>query len=180
MTHWKRNSFSIPYGKAGRSFVNELTRLYQAFGSASAMESVALKAAIVLPILLLQKPSKKFKPKDHITCLERRLPLWLSGRLMDLVNERRALQERLPRTHRMSYKNSDNLARSFSNLMFDGKCKAALDLLSYDDKGGRLHLDDEVNMHKTVKDILINKHPPAQPIHPSCIVSEAPQDPHPW
>ncbi len=44
--------------------------------------------------------------------------------------------------------------------------------------GGRLHLDDEVNMHKTVKDILIDKHPPAQPIHPSCIVSEAPQDPH--
>ncbi len=34
-------------------------------------------------------------------------------------------------------------------------------------------------MHKTVKDILIDKHPPAQPIHPSCIVSEAPQDPHP-
>ncbi len=55
VTHWRRNSFSIPYGKAGRSFVNELTRLYQAFGSASAMESVALKAAIVLPILLLQE-----------------------------------------------------------------------------------------------------------------------------
>ncbi len=72
----------------------------------------------------------KSQARSLITCLERRLPLWLSGRLMDLVNEGSALQERLPCTHRMSYKNSDNLTRSFSNLMFDGKCKAALDLTS--------------------------------------------------
>ena len=45
--HWRRNCFSVPNGKAGREFVSELARLYQAFGSASALESLALKATIV-------------------------------------------------------------------------------------------------------------------------------------
>ncbi len=63
---WRRNCFSVPTGKAGKGVVSELARLYQTFGSASALESVALKAAIVLPILLLQKPSKSSKCKDHI------------------------------------------------------------------------------------------------------------------
>ena len=61
VTHWRRNCLSIPFGKAGRGFVNELSRLYLAYGSASALESVALKAAIVFPILLLQKPSRTSK-----------------------------------------------------------------------------------------------------------------------
>ena len=73
VVHWRRNCFSVPLGKAGREFVSELSRLYQAYGQASALESVALKAATVLPILLLQKPCKRSKAKEHIRCLERRL-----------------------------------------------------------------------------------------------------------
>ena len=70
VVHWRRNCFSVPLGKAGRDFVSELSRLYLAYGSASTLESVALKAAIVFPILLLQKPSKGSKIKNHIKCLE--------------------------------------------------------------------------------------------------------------
>lgn len=65
--------------------MNKLSRLHLALGSASALESVALKATIVLPILLLQKPSKTFKNKEHI--LKRRLSLWSSGELMELVKK---------------------------------------------------------------------------------------------
>ena len=78
--HWRRNCFRVPFGKAGKGFVNELSRLYLAYGSASALESVALQATILL-ILLLQKPSQT---KEHIACLERRLSLWSSGELMSL------------------------------------------------------------------------------------------------
>ena len=58
--------------------------------------SVNLKTATVLPILLLQKPSKKSKTKDHIKCLERRLANWSNGDLEELVKESRTLQHRLP------------------------------------------------------------------------------------
>ena len=70
--HWKMNLFRVPYGKAGKSFVSELARLFKSFAEGSALESVALKACTLMPILL-QKPARKSKPKDHILCLERRL-----------------------------------------------------------------------------------------------------------
>ena len=49
VVHWRPNPFKDTYGKARKSFVLELTRLYKAFTSSSAMESIAMKAAIVLP-----------------------------------------------------------------------------------------------------------------------------------
>ena len=71
---------------------------------------------------------------------------------------------------------SPNLARTFSNLMFKGKCKAALDLLSDSGKGGVLHLNALVNSDDSsslsVREALLQKHPPAQQVHPECIVDE--------
>ena len=65
VVHWRPNLLKVPFGKVGKSFVSELTRMYKAFVSSSGMESIAIKAAIVLhaPILLLQKPSSKSKAK---------------------------------------------------------------------------------------------------------------------
>ena len=51
--HWRRNCFTVPLGRVGRDFVSELSKLYFAFASASSLESVALKAVTILPILLL-------------------------------------------------------------------------------------------------------------------------------
>ena len=181
VVHWRRNCFTVPFGKAGKDFVRELSRLYSAYGSASALESVALKAALVFPILLLQKPSRASKTKHHITHLERRLRWWSNGELDELAREGRAIQQRLPKNGLT--KVNSNLARSFSNLMFMGKCKAALDLLSREEKGGILHLDDLVNPDNpnspTVRESLISKHPVGQPVYNSCIIPNEPQDPHP-
>ena len=63
--HWKINLFKIPYGAIEKSFMSELARLFKAFSESSALESVALRAATIMPILLLQKPGKKSKAKDH-------------------------------------------------------------------------------------------------------------------
>ena len=178
---WRRNCFSVPTSKAGREFVSELARMYQAFGSAAALELVALKASIVLPILLLQKPCKASKTKNHVKCLERRLQYWLNGELDELVREGRTIQQRLPKSR--PARADSNIARTFSNLMFKGKCKAALDLLSESDKGGILHLDARVNpddlSSPTVREALLQKHPPSQKLHSECIVDEEPQEPHP-
>ena len=57
-------------GRAGKCFVSELVRLYKAFASNSAMECIALKAAVVLPVLMQQKPSTKLKAKEHSACFE--------------------------------------------------------------------------------------------------------------
>jgi len=45
----------------------------------SAMDCAALKAAIVLPALLLQKPHAMSKAKDHSIHLECRIKLWENG-----------------------------------------------------------------------------------------------------
>ncbi len=64
------------------------------------------------------------------------------------------------------------IARNFGNLMFKGKTHAALDLLANTGKGGVLHLEQPADSadpnSKTVKEILESKHPPAQPLLPSC------------
>ena len=68
VVHWRRNKLKyIPTGKAGKEFTHEL---FLAFVSASSMESVALRAAILLPTLLLLKPHRRSKAKEHVVCLE--------------------------------------------------------------------------------------------------------------
>ena len=86
------------------------------------MEPVALKAATVLPILFLQKTKQKVKSeRAHPASGE------TTYKLVQLLNEGRALQQRLPndQTHQANF----NLAHLFSNLMFAGKCKVALDVV---------------------------------------------------
>ena len=65
--------------------------------------------------------------------------------------------------------------------MFKGKCKAALDL-SDSGKGSVLHLDAHIKpddpSSSSVREALLQKHPPAQQVHPECIVVEEPQEPH--
>ena len=39
------------------------------------LKSIALKATLIMPVLCLQKPSKKSKLKDHLVSIERRLKL---------------------------------------------------------------------------------------------------------
>ena len=43
--------FMVPFGKAGTEFITELTYL-NSYGIASALECIALKAAMEMPVLL--------------------------------------------------------------------------------------------------------------------------------
>ena len=116
--NWRRNLFKVPSGKAGKAFVLELAHLFRSYASATALESVALKAAMVMPQLLLQKPSATSKAKDHCDYLDRRLSarkrddidgLLCKGR----VNQRHLMQQRWKAT----CTDAEHLAASFSKLM---------------------------------------------------------------
>ena len=95
VTHWRRNVFLVPSGEAGKEFVLELARLFRTYAESSALESIALTAAMVLPTLLLQKPPGQSKAKDHVLCLGRRMQLWKNGNINELVIEGRVIQEHL-------------------------------------------------------------------------------------
>ena len=175
VTHWRKNHFTVPLGNIGKKFVGELSRLFRAFAEQSALESVALVATTIMPILLLQKPTFNSKPKDNTTCLERHLKLWLEGNINALVLEGRCLQKHLHKSAQNVH-NKDNTPRSFANLMFSGKTEAALGLLSntHTRKGGVLlstDLSDPNNPSSpTVLETLKKKHPPGRPIQPSALI----------
>ena len=73
VVHWKRNLYLLRYGKVGKAFLGELAKLLNSYASQSAYECIALKASFLMQVLLLQKPTKTSKAKDHVQCLEKRL-----------------------------------------------------------------------------------------------------------
>ena len=172
-------TLTVPYGSAGK-FVYELSTLYRAYAEGSTMECIVLKRITVMSVLL-QKPHFKSKPKDHSSCLERCLQSWSEGDLNNLLLEGRILQNHLPKPN-ASKNGSTSLALTFSNLMFQGKTSAALQLLTQNGNSGVLPVNDPVHQSdsesQTVLDILKSKHPQAQPASPDTILwnsSKAPQ-----
>ena len=95
IVHWKRNLFVVPRGRSGTQFVCKLTRLLEGYSSATALESVGMKAVMVLPALLLQRPHHKSKDREHIARLEDRLSRWHDGDIASLLHEGRTIQDRL-------------------------------------------------------------------------------------
>ena len=55
-------------------------------------KNIVFKAIMIMPNLLLQKPSKNSKAKDHLTALERRMQSWLKGDLMELLHGGETIQ----------------------------------------------------------------------------------------
>ena len=87
IAHFRRNIFNIPSGRAGKNFIGELTFWLKQFNS------IALKAFMVLPSLILQKPSATSKSKEHSIIIERRLALWRQGGVNLLMKEVRFIQD---------------------------------------------------------------------------------------
>ena len=57
----------------------------------SPLKDIAFKAMMAMPNLLLQKPSQKSKSKDHLSALERKMELWYSAEVMELLKESEAI-----------------------------------------------------------------------------------------
>ncbi len=161
IVHWRRNIFFVPSGSSGKTFVRELARLLRTFTENSALAPVAMTAVMTMPHLLLQKPTPKSRCKEHSSHLDRRLALWKSGNIEELMQESRAIQVRLlNQTRRNFEKDPNRLAASFAKLMFQGRTRAALRLLDESQAGGGLlSLDSVPSEGQTVRQILKEKHP---------------------
>ena len=163
---WNKFFFSVHRGAEGAKFVNEMGRMLQLFANGSGFESISLKAAMILPSLMLMKPSKKSKAKEERLHLKRRLELWEKGELRQLKDEAEALQRRLS-TRNSSLSEKESIARCFGNLLRKGKLKDAMHLL----KGDTLKpwkSTDVVN-GRSIAEILQEKHPDRRELHSSTL-----------
>ena len=106
IVYWKKNLFLLPSGKAGKQYIDETTKLMNEWLQESPLKDIAFKAIMIMPNLLLQKPSKNSKAKDHLKALERRLESWISGDLLELLKEAETIQKSL-----RSKKTSTNMAK---------------------------------------------------------------------
>ena len=120
---WRRNLFKVPTGKAGQEFVTELTNCLKHFSAGTSLQPIALKMAMITFPLLLQKPSRKSKAKDHTNYLTKRLEWWKAGNISAIIHEGREIQKRLIAAKRNSAENTDKI---FTRLMLHGKVAAAL------------------------------------------------------
>ena len=76
IVYWRQNLFLVPTGNAGKRFIKEMTRLINSWLDTTAIKPVALKALMVMPALLLQKPSRT----PHRIMGERQHPRFASRR----------------------------------------------------------------------------------------------------
>ena len=143
VVQWRRNLFKVLSGKAGKAFVHKLTRLFQAYAEGSALESVALTCAMTMPALVLQRSHQSSKTKEHVSCLERRMKAWREEKIDLLLHEGRTIQSHLTIKPRTAASQTE-LSQKFANLMFEGKVRPAIHLLTDHCGGGALNLDSIV------------------------------------
>ena len=145
----------------------------------TSLHSIALLPALFFQVLLLQKPHAKSKAnKDHISCLECRLVLWHAGDFSVLVKVGKCIQDHLQSFIHKSGRRI--VAHAFDCLMSMGKVFVAIKLLSVDAKDGVLSLESQISCgldkagcpaSESVKDILVDKHPPATEAVPEMLLS---------
>ena len=115
---------------------------------------------MILPPLLLQKPSKTSKAKDHVVYLQRRLSLWKEGRIEELLRESKTIQRKITQSKR---KPSQNPERVFVRLMLLGKVSAALRWIGN-------HSNGPLEVTDNVLNILREKHPKANDMIDSVVL----------
>ena len=124
---WKHNLFMVPFGKTGKTFISNMASLFFDYANNSSSESVSLKAALIMPALLLQRPHDTSTTKENVSCLDRRLQLWSEGSIADLLSEGKLIQSRLRRVSPNSGSHSDDhRATVFANLVMQGKISDAI------------------------------------------------------
>lgn len=168
---YKQNIFKLPSGAAGKDFIRETTRLLRSWTSKSGLKDVSWKCIMVMPALLLQKPSKQSKSKDHVAALKRRLACWKKGDIEELLKECNTIQSRIKIS--APQKTTEATSKRFAALMKQGKINAAVKLLTSSMEGGILNLDTETMT------LLQSKHPEPTPCTEEAIYDQQAPDVHP-
>ena len=138
----------------------------------------SLNAAMLMPTLLLQQTNRNSNNKTDAANLLRRLELWREGKLHELVAEGSSIHRNLAMPNK---KKPQSRNKQFSNAMKQGKLGSAISCLLNEMGKGVLGLKDTTD-GKTVKELLLEKHPKARNGDPDSIVSQTeiePPDFHP-
>ena len=157
----------LPRGNAGKRYIDEITRLMGAWINDSPMKNIVFKAIMVMPNLLLQKPSKQSKAKDHLNALDRRINLWISE---ELVLEGETIQKCLKSVNRP--KSILEISKMFRQEMEKGNVNGAMKLLTDNMQNGVLPLNEQtLNMLK-------QKHPEGKKSHHEALLTDIPDNVH--
>ena len=140
-----------------------MARLLFAFEQDNPLERIVLKAAMILPALLLQRPSPKSRSKDHTKFLQERLAKWKEGAFDELLEECRTIQARLTNRH-WAKGESGRTASTFEKLVSEGNIKAATRMITEQGSSGPIPLSHLQSDGRTTKDHLHDKHPDPNPI----------------
>ena len=170
IVYWKKNLFLLPTGKAGRKFIEELTRLLYCWVNDTTMKDVAFKAVIIMPSLLLQKPSKASKSKYHLIALERRMEDWFNGDLQKLLHEGDTIQKGLQSS--TGERNLNKISKQFADQMHKGNVNSAIKLLTNNMESGILPLNND-----TLK-LLKQKHPKPAKACKDVLLPDEPESVH--
>ena len=123
---WKKNLFFIPSGKWGKEYIKLYSSWISHFNKGTTFQGIALKVAMILPNLLLQKPSATSKSREHIQSLEQRIGMWNNGKIQELWTDGLVIQKKLTQKPQ---KTPEDITRTFTKLMFEGKPGAAMKFL---------------------------------------------------
>ena len=153
----------IPSGHCGRDFIKLNTEWLSQFTNKTCFEGIALKVLMLLPNLLLQKPSPKSKARDHTKALTDRLELWRAGKLDELWKEGAAIQKKIVASGNKPRSNND-IVRIFTKLMLEGKVGAALKYLEEQSENAVLKPTEEIIAK------LKQLHPDSTEIQPNSLI----------
>ena len=138
--------FLLLIGAAGKRFIEETIKLVNSWTYKSDLKTIALKALMIMPGLLIQKDSLNSKSKENSFTLKRRLSLLCLGW--------KVIQDRVQNNGRVAT-NKNKKALTFSRLLEEGKVNKAIQILEKANKGGILPLSGQTF------EILQQKHPEA-------------------
>ena len=170
-------SCMVPYGRVCRDFVHELTKLFLSYGEAGALEGIAIKAAMLMCALILQKPHAQSSSRDLSNCLQRDLSLWIQGDIDALLCEGRTIQHRLlTRSGSRQNSNDHRFNRHFVECMLHGNVRSALNLLTSEQSGVPNSPISPDNPSWLVLDELKKKHPVGRPASPGVLLPPPAQD----
>ena len=171
VVYWKKNLFLLRTGKSGKLYIDENVKLLNSWVEGTTLHNIAFKAIMIMPNLLLQKPSKNSKAKDHLTALERTMQRWLKGNLMQLSHEGETIQKNL--TQQLTKGDIGNFPKKFAALMRKGNANVAINLLTETMRNRILPLNN-----KTLN-LLRLKHPDPKDAHVSVMLVDVAERIHP-
>ena len=97
-SNWRQNVFNIPSGRLGKEYVSEMTKLIETWCNKHENSSFALYGLMIMPKLILQKPSKNDKAKVIKEVMGRRMKKWKECEYEFLYQEANTIQSRLKHT----------------------------------------------------------------------------------